>query len=101
MPNFKIVIETGSTSIRAKNFKAEDMDEAHHLAAQENWDNPSWEEIDTNTSAEIRDDLCETIEESVDDLEQEFSIVAKTLMLKGVTVNSLVTLLKLSHDEME
>lgn len=66
MAKFRIVVETGSTKVLAKQFEAETLEKAIEQAEGEAWegkDAEGWEEIDTNTSAEVREELCEEVKD--------------------------------------
>jgi hypothetical protein len=59
MPRYRIVISESRISTRAKVFTAKSLDEAIRSAEADDWrpDN-GWEEIDTDTASEVRDELC-------------------------------------------
>ena len=66
MPKFKIVIEDSRNSICAKTFEAESLEAAKRLAEAEDYRDDSWEEIDSSSNCEIRDELCEEVTDEKD-----------------------------------
>lgn len=64
MPKFRIVVEITSVNLLSKEFEAPDMDDAKRQAEAEAWEGPNasgWEDFDSTTSAEIREDQCKEI----------------------------------------
>lgn len=64
MPKFQIVVEVGETRILSKEFEADTLDDAMDMADEESWEGSSasgWDQIDGNTLAEIREELCKKI----------------------------------------
>jgi len=61
MPRFKIVIEDARIELRAKVFEAATLEEAREMAEGEAWDSEEWEDYDSSTNCEIRDDLSDEV----------------------------------------
>lgn len=64
MKKFEIVIEDMRSELRSKVFEAEGWDEAVAIAeADDTWTaKDGWEDYDTNTNCEIREDLSRELD---------------------------------------
>jgi hypothetical protein len=59
MPRFVMFIEDTKTTVRSKEFEAEDLEEAQGFVESDTWDEAhGWDESDVTANAEIREDLC-------------------------------------------
>jgi hypothetical protein len=64
MPKFLMFIEESKTTVRMKEFDAEDLEEAIGFVESNNWsESNGWEESDGSTNSEIRKDLCYQLSE--------------------------------------
>jgi hypothetical protein len=62
MPTFRIVVEETTTTLRAKEIEAPTLEEATATAEADTWSREhGWEEYDSYTNAEVRQDQCRLV----------------------------------------